>query len=87
MPSPKPASTWALLPLLLLSACASSPAPSVSVAQTQVRVPPPPPALVEVSQSLPDFAKWMDEIFSSSMRRVGLSSADSAPQPTLPAKP
>ena len=87
MPSPKLALTWALLLPLLLTGCASSPAPSVSVAQIQVRVPPPPPALVEVSQSLPDFAKWMDEIFSSSMRRVGLSSASSPPPPTLPAKP
>jgi len=87
MPFLKLALPWLMLLPLLLSGCASSPVPSVYVAQTQVRVPAPPPALVEVSQSLPDFEKWMDEIFLSSMRRVGLSSAGSQPPPTLPAKP
>ena len=89
MPFRKLALTWAALSLLLMTGCAGSPdrSPSVHVAQTQVQVPAPPAALLEVSRSLPDFVRWMEEICSSSMARLGLSSPDTAPQPISPGKP
>lgn len=84
---PKRALISALFSLLLMSGCASSPAPSVFVAQTQVEVPPVPASLQEVAQKAPDFVRWMEEIYSSSMSRLGLSQPDSQPKQTLSPKP
>ena len=82
MLSPKRALILALSSLLLMGGCASTPAPCVSVAQTQVRVPPPPAALVKLASEAPDFVKWLEEIYSSSMGRLGLSQSGTQPPPT-----
>lgn len=75
-----------LLPLLM-SGCASSPAPSVYVAQTQVEVPPVPNSMREAAQKAPDFARWLEEIYSSSMGRLGLSQPDSRQKQTSSGTP
>ena len=87
MQLPKRALILALSLPLLMSGCASSPAPCVSVAQTQVRVPPPPAELVRMAEQAPDFVAWMEQIYSSSMRRLGLSQPSTQPQQTNTPKP